>query len=747
MKKTIFIAILVIFAGVLYFSGGLYYGWTGKYERAGSIKGKTIPNEIISERTVNQNKSAKAVGVKEPKQILFGDLHVHTTFSTDAFLWTLPMLNGTGSAPMADACDYARYCSGIDFWATTDHAEASTPRKWKETKDLIRQCSFASDNEESTDVISFIGFEWTQVGAFPSDHYGHKNVIFKDLEDEKVAKRPIAASGVAVNALRNNTDNTDNDFRLLGFTDLKNWQEYANLQKFLKELRDVPFCDPNLSSDQLPLDCFEQARDPGELIRRLEEQSLDPLVIPHGSSWGFYTPPTTSWDKQLKKEMRPESFPIIEVMSGHGNTEEYRSYRQVIGEIENPICPSPTDNFLPSCWRAGQIIENRCLNAGLDEKECSTRAEKARQVTANLGVGFHIAVPGENSEDYLNSGQCQDCFLPAFNHNPTTSVQYGLAITNFDEGEPINFNWGFISSSDNHRARPGTGYKPVDRKTTTESAGARSEYYRGLLLPNQGQEADPNILPLTREEILASNAGFALTELERQQSFWTQGGLAAVHSEGRNRNAIWDAMERKEIYGTSGPRILLWFDEVSNQEINPMGSSLSLSNNPKFIVKAVGSFKQKPGCEDFVMDGLPREKIDTLCGGECYNPSSERLNITRIEVIKITPQISSDEKVDDLIQDPWLVLPCDGDNGCEVEFEDPSFIENDRQSIYYVRAIQEPTDTINGDNLRCKYDSEGNCIEVNPCWGDYRVDSNDACLSREEHRAWSSPIYISKNKS
>ena len=46
MKKTIFIAILVIFAGVLYFSGGLYYGWTGKYERAGSIKGKTIPRPI-----------------------------------------------------------------------------------------------------------------------------------------------------------------------------------------------------------------------------------------------------------------------------------------------------------------------------------------------------------------------------------------------------------------------------------------------------------------------------------------------------------------------------------------------------------------------------------------------------------------------------------------------------------------------------------------------------------------------------
>ena len=38
MKKIILIAILVIFAGILYFSGGLYYGWTGKYERAGVSK-------------------------------------------------------------------------------------------------------------------------------------------------------------------------------------------------------------------------------------------------------------------------------------------------------------------------------------------------------------------------------------------------------------------------------------------------------------------------------------------------------------------------------------------------------------------------------------------------------------------------------------------------------------------------------------------------------------------------------------
>ena len=46
-----------------------------------------------------------------------------------------------------------------------------------------------------------------------------------------------------------------------------------------------------LPSNELPDDCFEEARDPGELVRRLEEQSLRPIIIPHGSSWGFYTPP------------------------------------------------------------------------------------------------------------------------------------------------------------------------------------------------------------------------------------------------------------------------------------------------------------------------------------------------------------------------------------------------------------------------------------------------------------------------
>jgi hypothetical protein len=165
-----------------------------------------------------------------------------------------------------------------------------------------------------------------------------------------------------------------------------------------------------------------------------------------------------------------------------------------------------------------------------------------------------------------------------------------------------------------------------------------------------------------------------------------------------------------------------------------MGSEITMSQNPKFIVKAAGSFKQKPGCSNESIDSLSAKRLDYLCAGECYNPTNHREVIERIEVIKITPQVYAGEAVSPLIQDPWKSIPCQGTGECIVEFEDQNF---SRDSVYYVRAIQNPTPAINGSPL-----SQRDNFEL--CKGSFQTDLEDDCLSMTNERAWSSPIYVDK---
>ena len=126
----------------------------GFLEGPGEVTNSAIPQEIVVQRTKNQQEAALK-RINRTKEILFGDLHVHSTYSTDANLWSLPIQYGRneGAHPVADACDYARFCSSVDFWSINDHAEASTARKWNSTKEAIRSCNaVASNNSTNPDM-------------------------------------------------------------------------------------------------------------------------------------------------------------------------------------------------------------------------------------------------------------------------------------------------------------------------------------------------------------------------------------------------------------------------------------------------------------------------------------------------------------------------------------------------------------------------------------------------------------------
>ena len=739
-------------------------GVFGAHEGPGEIAGAPIPRDAIATRAQAQREAlarllapaSEAAAAQAPpsessaaeredgatpaaqpeRQILFGDLHVHTSVSMDAFLMSLPLAGGEGAHPAADACDFARHCSALDFWSLNDHAEGLTPDVWRESVDSIRQCNDVAGNPQDPDLVSYLGWEWTQVGETPETHFGHRNVILRDLADDAIPARPISAAGSRVRALASSLPRRTamvlanlGDARMHGFA------------RHITEWSDAQRCAEGVPTRELPRDCMESAATPGELFAKLRDWNSAALVIPHGSAWGFTASPLASWQTQLGVGAHDAGLQrLIEVYSGHGNSEEYRSWRPLTraagGEI---VCPAPAPDYTPTCWRAGEIIERRCLARGESAKECAERAADAREQAANApGRANERVVPLASGDEWGDAGQCRDCFLPAFQLRPLLSAQYLLALTSFaNPDQPWRYRVGFIAASDIHSARPGTGYKEFARRLMVDGqrdTAARDAWNESRTLPARAERASA-----------VRDAGLAAWRDgppdDRIASLLFTGGLVAVHAPSRERNAIWDALSRREVYGTSGQRTLLWFDLVNAPDggLRPMGSEIRLRFAPRFRVRAIGSQKQLPGCPAFTASGLPAARLERLCRGECFNPSDERHRITRIEVVRIRPQQVAGEPVDELIEDPWRTFACEPSAaGCSVEFADDEFAVRARDAVYYVRAIEEPTPAVNGKQLACRRDAQGACIGVDAT----PRSADDDRLGEVEERAWSSPIFV-----
>ena len=638
------------------------------------------------------------------KQIFFGDLHVHTTFSQDAFLFSLPMLQGEGAHPPSDACNFARFCSSLDFFSITDHAEGMTQRMWEDSVKSIRNCDAVSD-ESKKDLVVFAGWEWTQMGTSPENHYGHKNVILKNLDN--IPRVPIGAGLTGLDEL---IENDLTPFLPL-IADFPPEQIDFDFLKFRDESYSIPFCDEGNSETK---ECKDRALTPRELFNKIDELGLEALVIPHGTTWGIHSPPNSKLSSQLFNENHdPDKQRLIEVYSGHGNSEIYKNFLHTQEtNKEEFTCPLPTNNFEPCCWRAGEIVNQQCIDE--TGKACEDKAEKVRNEFASNASGlFRFSlVEGATQEDWKQCGQLQDSFLPAYTYRPKMSAQAALASQVKTENVVNSFKLGLIGSTDNHKARAGAGYKEFARKAMGDSWGAKDNLT--WILPP-----------------------------ERGASFYSTGGLVAVHAGKLDREEIYGSLYKREVYATSGERILLWFNLKKDNEIIPMGSETSFSRIPVFEVKAVGSYKQMPGCPDYVTNTMSKDEISRLCLNECYNPSNERNKIDRIEIVKIIPT----EKLyalEDAIQDPWQVFECeDYGEGCSISFEDADYTEEKVSSLYYVRAIQEETLAVGGDPLRCELNSQGECIKINPCYASGPdFNPNDDCLAPIGERAWSSPIFL-----
>jgi len=95
--------VLALAFGALWLLGS---GALGERWEDGDPAAPALSAGTVQGRSAAQRRAAREAGVPKPDQILFGDLHVHTTFSPDAFMSALPLVGGDGAHPISDACDF-----------------------------------------------------------------------------------------------------------------------------------------------------------------------------------------------------------------------------------------------------------------------------------------------------------------------------------------------------------------------------------------------------------------------------------------------------------------------------------------------------------------------------------------------------------------------------------------------------------------------------------------------------------------
>jgi hypothetical protein len=215
----------------------------------------------------------------------------------------------------------------------------------------------------------------------------------------------------------------------------------------------------------------------------------------------------------------------------------------------------------------------------------------------------------------------------------------------------------------------------------------------------------------------------------------TASGLAGVWARENTREAIWDAMARKEVYATTGTRMLVrvfagWdfeADEVHRPDFAkqgyargvPMGGDLSNAPQgkaPKFMVRALrdadganldrvqivkGWLNEDGKSEEKIYDIAVSDGREIAADGRCKTPVGDTVNV---EKATFTNTIG-----DALLAAYW---------------EDPDF-DPAQNAFYYVRVLEIPT----------------------PSWLAYdrvafgEIDVPVSAVMKQQERAYTSPIW------
>ena len=618
---------------------------------------------------------------------LFGDLHVHTKYSFDAYIF------GTLASP-DDAYEFAkgaplRHPAGfdmqlkrpLDFYGVTDHGtflgqveEAATPG------------TVYYEAPSSIQVRDINSVENLNLSTFDARREAFGGFLLKTttaLREGKLDIRYVdkvsrtAWADIVAAAERHNDPGKFTTF--IGFEYTASTPDMGNLHRNVifrgdgNRIPSVPYGRANSNSPEGLWNWMD----------RLREDGIESMAIPHNSngSGGNMFALVDSNDKPFTKEysdLRSRNEPIVEIT-------------QVKGTSDTHPALSKNDE-----WADFEIMPYKVATLEYSEPK-----------------GSYV----------------RDAFLEGLR----LEIQKGF--------NPYKF--GLIGSSDTH-----TGASSQDESNFYSKIGlldSTPEMRGSIPINNSFSEENPSaaeggcfeISQPTEDGVVeyCVTAQEVNGEIYMNSSSitWGASGLAGVWAEENTRESIYNALRRKESFATSGPRMTIRFFagfDLDNTKLNDidlveylyakgksMGSDLDgiAKQTPLFFVWAVRDSYSAP---------LQRIQIIKGFVDASGNPQEEVFDVTCSD--GGTPDLISHRCPDNNAKVDISNCAFSQDIGAtELKsfWSDPTF-KVDQRAFYYVRALENPT---------CRW-STWDAIRNN-------LDPRSDMPKTIQERVWSSPIH------
>ena len=517
-------------------------------EAAGAVDTETEPGAVPADGNCS-NYSATGTA-------LFGDLHVHTSYSFDA------AANSTGATP-ADAHRYARgeaipfFPIGddgkplgtaqidrpLDFLAVTDHGEFLGERALCNTEGSpMHDTPFCVEvrSDQRRGMMMMAQVITTETPSRIAVLCGEEGKLCPEY-----AKGPWQDVQNAANEANDPCEFTSFvAYEYTGTPGTSNYHRNVIFRNDVVPVLPVSYIDAPIDSKLwagLEVACDEAA-------------GCDYLTIPHNTNLanGRMAPykqlENSLAAKRAYAEARLRREPIMEIFQHKGGSECINGLSSVFGAPDE-LCD------IEAVRRMGEnkTYVTRDLSSG------TLQTGQASQITTECAAGT------TGSSGMLGAG----CVHP-------TDFQRSALVVGLQEEQEIGLNpikLGIIASTDTHSANPGGVREDDWQGAVTGESNPAARLQPGLL--TSGIDGNP-------------------------------GGLAGVWAKQNTRDDIFDAMLNREVFGTSGPRIAPrlfagWeladtLCEASDRDAQgyaggvPMGGDLAVAANadtkPRFLAHA-----------------------------------------------------------------------------------------------------------------------------------------------------------------